>query len=194
VTTTSGGQGKAIITYTPSSTCDEPGGGGGGQGGGGGGSADRIKPKLRGLTFSRRSFTAARSGASTGPDTKITPTTGSRISFSLSETGKVKFTVERRLSGRKLRGRCVTPSRSRSGKRCTRWIAVKGSFSLPASAGKNTFVFRGRVGGKTLKPGDYRLNGKATDNARNASPVRRASFKIVAPQGPSRLRPVLPGA
>ena len=59
---------------------------------------------------------------------------------------------------------------------------MRGSFSLAASAGKNTFIFRGRVGGKSLKPGDYRLNSKATNNARNASPVKRAGFTVIAPR------------
>ena len=76
-------------------------------------------------------------------------------------------------------GRCVKPNRSPGGMRCTRWIAVKGSFSCAASADKNTFTFRGRVGGKSLKPGDYGLNSKATDNAHNASSVKRAGFAIV---------------
>jgi hypothetical protein len=179
VIATSGGQGRAIITYTAAPTCGGGGGGGGGGGQPGGGDADRTKPRLRGLTFSRHSFTAARSGASTSADTKGTPKTGTKVSFSLSETGKVVFTVERKASGRKLRGRCVKPNRSRGGKRCTRWIAVKGSFSFAASAGKNTFIFRGRVARKSLKPGDYRLNSKATDNARNASSVKRRGFAIV---------------
>ena len=180
MTPTTRGQGKAIITYTASPTCGGAGGGGGGGGGQpGGGDADRTKPRLRGLTFSRRSFTAARSGASTSPDTKATPKTGTKVSFSLSETGKVVFTVERKASGRKLRGRCVKPNRSPGGKRCTRWGAVKGSFSFAASAGKNTFIFRGRVGSKSLKSGDYRLNSKATDNAHNASSVKRAGFAVV---------------
>lgn len=180
MTTTTGGQGKAIITYTTSATCGGTGGGGGGGSGGPtGGGTDKTKPRLSGLSFSRHSFRAARSGASIAPDTKSTPKTGTRISFSLSETGKVRFTVERKTAGRKLRGRCVKPGKSPHGKRCTRWIAVKGSFSLPSSAGKNTFIFRGRVGGKSLKPGAYRLNSRATDNARNTSAVKRAAFTVV---------------
>jgi hypothetical protein len=40
-------------------------------------------------------------------------------------------------------------------------------------------MFRGRVGGKSLQHGDYRLNTKATDNAHNASPLKRKGFEIV---------------
>jgi hypothetical protein len=49
----------------------------------------------------------------------------------------------------------------------------------PRGAPVDAFIFRGRVGGKSLKPGYYRLNGKATDNARNTSAVKRASFTVV---------------
>ena len=64
-------------------------------------------------------------------------------------------------------------------KRCTRWEAVRGSFSFAGAAGKNTFIFRGLVGGKSLHPGHYRLNSKATDNAHNVSPLRHQAFRIV---------------
>ena len=184
VTTTSGGQGKAIINYAPSAVCERTGGGqpGGGQTGTGGqtvAAADNIKPSLSALIFAFPSFAAAKSGASLGPDTKNTPRTGSRVSFDLSETGMVAFTVDRRAAGRRLHGRCASPAQSAHGRRCTRWIPVNGSFSFPASAGKNTFVFRGRVGGRSLRPNHYRLNGKATDNAKNTSPVVRAAFTVV---------------
>jgi hypothetical protein len=181
VNITAGGQGKAIITYAASPACGQAGGGGGGGGGGGqtGGGGDRTKPTLSRLTFSRYSFTAATSGSSVSANTKATPKTGTKISFSLSESSSVRFTVERKARGRKLRGRCVKPGQSTGGKRCTRWEGVKGSFSFAGTAGRNSFIFRGRIGGKSVKPGDYRLNSKATDNAHNASPLKRKGFTIV---------------
>jgi hypothetical protein len=54
-----------------------------------------------------------------------------------------------------------------------------GSFGVPGAAGENAFTFRGRVGGKALKPGSYRLTGQAIDSAGNASPLRRKGFEIV---------------
>jgi hypothetical protein len=50
---------------------------------------------------------------------------------------------------------------------------------LRAGPGKNTFTFRGRVGGKSLKPGHYRLLSKATDSAKNTSLPKNKSFTIV---------------
>jgi hypothetical protein len=184
VTSTTGGQGKAIITFVVSSTgCAQSGDGGGQPGGGGGqtgGGADVTKPTLGALTLARHSFAAARSGAAISARARRKPRIGTAISFMLSEPSSVRFTVQRKASGRKLRGRCVKPSRAPRGERCTRWIAVAGSFSFAGKAGTNAFTFRGRIGGRSLAPGNYRLNGKATDGAGNASPVKRASFRIVA--------------
>jgi hypothetical protein len=183
VTSTTGGQGKAIITFVVSSTgCAQPGDGGGQPGGGGGqtgGGADVTKPTLGALTLARHSFAAARSGAAISAGASRRPRIGTAISFTLSEPSSVTFTVQRKASGRKLRGRCVNPSRAPRGERCTRWIAVAGSFSFAGKAGTNAFTFRGRIGGRSLAHGNYRLNGKATDGAGNASPVKRASFRIV---------------
>ena len=48
-------------------------------------------------------------------------------------------------------------------------------FTVAGKAGANRIVFRGRVGGKTLKPGRYRLTVRAVDAAGNRSaPVGKA--------------------
>ena len=56
---------------------------------------------------------------------------------------------------------------------------MKGSFTVAGKAGKNTFKFRGRLGGKKLTPGSYRLTGTATDPSKNASVPKHKGFKIV---------------
>lgn len=141
---------------------------------------DTVKPTLGSLAFSRTSFAAAKSGASISAKKKRKPKIGTKISFNLSEPGSVKFTVERKAKGRKVGRKCAKPKRSNRNKRkCTRWTKVKGSFTVAGTAGKNSFTFRGRVGGKSLKPGKYRLNSRASDNAKNTSPLKRKAFKIV---------------
>jgi hypothetical protein len=143
-------------------------------------SADTTTPVLGSLGFSRTSFRAAKSGASTSGRRKPAPPVGTKVSFSLSEASSVNFTVEQPAAGRKVNGTCVKPKPSNRGKRrCTRWAPVRGSFGVPGTAGENAFTFRGRVGGKSLKPGGYRLTGQATDSAGNASSLRRRGFKIV---------------
>lgn len=126
-------------------------------------SADRTKPTLRRLRFSRAAFKAA-----------------TRVSFSVSEASSVKFTVKRRVTGRRVAKKCAPAKRSnRRKKACARYPKVKGSFSVSAKAGKNTFTFRGRIGRNALRSGRYRLESRATDRARNRSSVRRAAFRIV---------------
>lgn len=125
-------------------------------------SADRTRPTLSRLRFSRAAFKAA-----------------TRVSFSVSEVSSVKFTVKRRVTGRKVGKKCAPAKRSnRKKKACARYLKVRGSFSVSGKAGRNAFTFRGRVGGKALKAGRYRLDGRATDRAGNRSSVRRAAFKV----------------
>ena len=101
---------------------------------------------------------------------------GTRVTYSLSEPATVAFTVERAAPGRKVNGRCVAPSRrNRSAKKCTRFVAVKGSLSHNGVAGANSLRFTN----KKLKPGSYRLIASATDVAGNRSAPKRASFEVV---------------
>jgi hypothetical protein len=53
---------------------------------------------------------------------------------------------------------------------------VKGSFSRNGSAGANQFHWKGRIGGKALKPGSYRLI--ATTGSGLTTKIRRASFRV----------------
>lgn len=101
---------------------------------------------------------------------------GSLLTYSLSEPATVAFTVERAAPGRKVKGRCVAPSRRNSkAKKCVRFVKVKGTFSHDGAAGANSLRFVS----KKLKPGSYRLVAIATDAAGNRSAPKRASFKIV---------------
>ena len=135
---------------------------------------DAIDPVLGTPRLASTRFRAARSGPS------IAVSVGTRVGYSLSETARTRFTVEKAAPGRKVRGRCVRPtSRNRKRPRCTRWISLRGSFAHRGKAGSNSFKFRGRIGGRRLKPGRYRLVARATDAAGNRSPARRVGFRIV---------------
>jgi hypothetical protein len=50
---------------------------------------------------------------------------------------------------------------------------LKGGFTDSGTAGQNRFQFSGRIGGKALKPGSYRLVGGVGDS------VKRAPFTLV---------------
>jgi hypothetical protein len=150
----------------------------GGNGTLGTGGKDVTKPVLGRLGLSRSVFAAASSGASTVSKHKRTPV-GTKVSFSVSERSSVRFAVQRKAKGRKSGSRCAKPTRrNRKKKRCTRWPSVRGSFTVPAKQGSNTFTFRGRIGGTRLKPGRYRLVGRAVDGAKNPSATRTVTFRI----------------
>jgi len=141
--------------------------------------ADKTKPTLASLSFSDTTFRAATSGDAFSVRKRKVPT-GTKVSFRLSEASSVKFTVQRKARGRKVGGKCKRPTRSnRKNKACTRWKSVRGSFTVAGKAGTNSFTFRGRIGGKALRPGRYRLSGIATDSAKNASAPKRKRFRIV---------------
>jgi uncharacterized delta-60 repeat protein len=112
-------------------------------------------PILRGLAIKPAKFRAAPRGGS------ISSRTGAKVSYSDSRAATTTFTVARVLPGRRSGKRCVPPTaRNRGAKRCTRFVGVRGSFSHVDVAGKNSFRFTGRVRGKALKPGPYRLDAR----------------------------------
>jgi hypothetical protein len=77
---------------------------------------------------------------------------GTKVTFTLKAPAKVRFTVEK-----KRKGRCPAAKKGKKRKKCKAYKKVKGSFTVAGKAGKNSFRFRGRIGGKTLKPRRYRL-------------------------------------
>jgi hypothetical protein len=159
-----GTQGSVQITFTRSSGLS---------GSGAGAVKDTRKPSLASLSFSPKAFQAARSGSA------ITAKVGGKLSYQLSEAATTTFKVERAAKGRKKGRHCVRPTRrNRTKKRCARYVKVRGSFKHLGKAGANAFTFRGRVGGRKLKPGRYRLSGAATDTAGNKSPTVRTTFRI----------------
>jgi hypothetical protein len=105
---------------------------------------------------------------------------GTNVSFTLSEPGSVRFTVDRSTTGRSVKGKCVkTTSTNRSKPSCKRWAVVKGSFKVTGKKGLNKIEFRGRIGGRALSRGRYRLNARETDRAANRSLTRRTAFTVV---------------
>jgi hypothetical protein len=144
-----------------------------------------IPPALAavsGLAFSSTTFAAESSGPSARTVRKRAPR-GTRVSYTLNQAATVRFTVTRRAKGRKVkRGKktvCVKPTRkNRKRKRCTRVVTLKGSFSRNGIAGKNSFHFTGRLRGRKLKPGRYRLVATPTAGGNKGKRTSKG-FRIV---------------
>ena len=142
--------------------------------GGGAAQAD-LAPVLGGLTVRPRAFRAGRRGASLlrrgGP---------AALRLRASRAGLVRFTVQRRALGRRAGGRCRA---ARRGRRCVRFLPLRGSFTTSVPAGASTLRFSGRLAGRALPAGRYRLVATPL-SARTRAPgaVRRAEFRILRPR------------
>jgi hypothetical protein len=130
---------------------------------------------LTALSVSPNAFRPRKAGGAIASATKKPKARrGTTARYSLTAAAMVEFTVERALKGRRVGGKCrkLTPG-NRERRKCTRYKRLKGGFSHQGAAGKNAFKFSGRARGKALKPGKYRLVGRAGDS------VKRAAFRIV---------------
>ena len=112
-------------------------------------------PRLSKLRVSPRAFRApARPGRSVGGSAR----SGTRVRYTLSAPANVRFTVARLRVGRRVGGRCVPAvARNRRSRNCTRAVRVRGGFGRSRPAGSDRFTFTGRLAGRPLRPGHYRL-------------------------------------
>jgi hypothetical protein len=137
---------------------------------------DHVKPRLTRLAFHPAAFSALGKGG-----TIIGRTLGTRITYRLSETATVTFKVQRQRAGRRIRGRCRAATRRNktiSRRKCKLFKRVRGSFKHTDGAGSNSIRFSGRLRGKRLKAGRYRLVAVARDRAGNRSKTQRKGFRI----------------
>ena len=105
----------------------------------------------------------------------------SRVSYRLSEDARVRFTVQRRVIGRKKGERCLIGKRARRLRRaqkCRKFVGVRRAFSHSGKRGANRFRFSGYVRGGRLRPGAHRMLGVPTDAAGNRGRRLSASFVI----------------
>ena len=120
--------------------------------------ADTRAPRASLLAVSPSAFRAARRGRS------VVRRGGGRVSYALDETATVTFTAQRR----------VRRKRSRR----FRYVAIRGSFTHRGAIGGNRFRFSGRLRGRRLRRGRYRLTARPRDAAGNSGRAVRAAFRI----------------
>jgi hypothetical protein len=147
---------------------------------GGGGGTGAGPHFVGGLKLSSTTFAAAASGLSVAPSAKRKVPIGTKVTFTVDAATTVRFGVERAVAGRRSGKRCVKPTKkNRHARKCTRYVRLRGSFDLIAFSGKTSFKFTGRLKGKKLPVGKYRLVGAAFNSAGKTSDTRRAAFRIV---------------
>jgi hypothetical protein len=132
---------------------------------------------LTSLSLAPQAFRAANIGGAILSARKRKAPVGATVTYDVTLPATVEFSVLRLRKGRKVGKRCLKATRAnRKWRPCV--LApkpVKGSFSHSGAAGANSFKFTGRIGGKALLPGSYRLVGKAGAG----TATRAAPFKVV---------------
>ncbi|MGI8411580.1 MAG: RCC1 domain-containing protein [Solirubrobacteraceae bacterium] len=143
----------------------------------GNGSGGGPVPVVSALKIAPRAFAAAPNGPSAAA---ASHPVGAEVTYTLTIAANVRFTAEQKLPGR-VQGsgpsaRCA--AQTRSNRRCTRLVSVRGSFTRAGSAGANRFRFTGRLGGRALKLGSYVLVATPTAAVKTGRPVV-VGFQIV---------------
>src|SRR6185436_10284347 len=97
-----------------------------------------------------------------------------------SELASVKIGIARAVGGRRSHGRCRPSSRKlRKRPRCTRYLSVGALTRDNLRAGTHTISFSGKLRGRGLKPGAYKVTFRATDPTGNLSHATTSSFRIL---------------
>jgi hypothetical protein len=104
----------------------------------------------------------------------------SLISYLLNEQATTTLRVLRKTTGVKKGRTCAKAGRKlkKHAKRCTRWVVVSGSLTHADRPGKNSFRFNGKLRGKRLKAGSYRLVAVARDASGNIGKPIMVAFRV----------------
>ncbi|WP_372789817.1 choice-of-anchor Q domain-containing protein [Paraconexibacter sp.] len=107
---------------------------------------------------------------------------GTSVRVVVADAAVLRLRVQRRVAGRRVAGRCRAPGgrRVRSTRRCSRWVWVKGAVERPLPKGTSRVRFSGRLAGRSLRPGSYRLVARirAAGGGSHGRALHR-SFRVV---------------
>jgi hypothetical protein len=96
---------------------------------------------------------------------------GTTFRFQLNRAADVELAFSRIVTGRRVEARCVKPTKANRNKpRCNRYQA-RGTLTIAGRAGNNAYAFRGKIHGRTLKPGHYRLLVTAFADGKTSAPA-----------------------
>lgn len=130
-----------------------------------------MPPALAHLSQSHRTWRAGKKLATVSKHKGHKPPIGTTFRFDLNVPASVTFAFDQRLTGRRVKHRCVgQTSANRHAHRCTR-SKPRGSLTVNAPAGADQAVFQGRLShSKKLKAGNYAV----TVGARNSVGASRS--------------------
>jgi hypothetical protein len=141
---------------------------------------DKVPPAIRLANVRPGAFRAAARGRFLAAVGAATTSSGAVLRFRLSEPAAVTFTVQRPTPGRRFRDTCLPARRRPSGSLgCTLWAPLSGAVTRRLPGGHNRLILSGRVGGRRLEPGAYRLSTTLVDRAQNAGTPLSIGFQIV---------------
>jgi len=139
---------------------------------------DVVAPVITGAKLRPTRFVA---GKKVRKATAKRKAVGAKLRFALSEEAAVTVRIDALVRGRRnAAAKCVKPSKAPRGERCTRAVR-KGAIRTTGAAGANRVNVTGRLKGKKLTPGRYRLRLTAKDAGANVSQAVRIAFRILRP-------------
>lgn len=103
---------------------------------------------------------------------------GTSFRFRLDRSAKVRLDFGQIVPGRRSGKSCVKATKANRRKRSCDRVEPRGSVNAFGKAGANGIEFRGKVGGRTLKPGRYRVQVTATADGKSSKPATK-TFTIV---------------
>lgn len=149
---------------------------------------DVLAPAITGLKVVPKTIA---SGTKAPPKKKKKQARSSKVKkqakarYSLSESAAVAFTVERKVPGRKVAGKCRKAKKGAkaTGRRCALWVRTGKALKQDGKAGSNAKAFTAKsIRKRGLKPGPYRIVAVATDAAGNRSAKALARFNVAKPR------------
>jgi hypothetical protein len=136
-------------------------------------------PSDRALRLSRTRFRVASAG---GTVSRARPSTGTDVSYSDTQAGTSTLSVLAPTPGVRIGHACSAPPRrrvkGRRYRRCVRYVKL-GSFTHADSAGANRLHFTGRLRGRRLPPGSYRLSATPRNGLGVAGATVSAGFTVI---------------
>jgi len=107
--------------------------------------------------------------------------TRAKVSVTLSRPAKVTIGVAKARGGVRRGSKCVAPprKRSRTARRCTRYVALKQKRTVSLNSGRRSFTLTPVFAKRTLALGRYRLSLKALDSGGARAGPLNAAFRIV---------------